>query len=75
MRYLRKFKQPIHLSQTTNTLNISGFIHALVGWEVSRCSSSWLEDEDVALFTTKHQAIVLSHITLPMKTEKREKTA
>lgn len=68
-----KSPKPIHISEPANTLNYSGLIHGLIGWDVQMdSSSSWLEEEDVSTLTTFHQAVVISHITIPMETEKRK---
>lgn len=71
LRWLRKRSRSIHTSQPANELNASRLIHSLIGWDVPP-DASFLEDEDIALYTTIHQAMSIRHTTQPMKTEKRE---
>ena len=71
-RFLRDI-QPIHTSQPANTLMyVSGLIHGLIGLDVPP-DSSWLDEEDISLFTTKHSAIITTYITQPIKTIKTER--
>ncbi len=73
LRCLNKYAKSIHTSPPANTLMyVSGLIHGLIGLDVPP-DTSWLDEEDVSLLTTKHSAIITTYVTQPIQTQQFRK--